>query len=331
MDALKHRDAGLKTWSGLAGRRRRPSEYEVVTANLHTRNRHPDQAYELSPAPDLPMNDWYLRHVAQSPLRHENWEDFRDPDELIYRVYTKMQDGQEDYIDGLLDEHNELGHDRDLPAEWLTALEELYTPRRYLQMALQMSAAYLVQIAPASTITACASFQDGDEFRWLSRIAYRTRELQLAHPERGFGQSERAHWESLPALQGLRELLERALATYDWGESFVAANLVAKPAADETLRQLGRAARRHGDTLLSLMVDNQLRDSERSRRWSAGLVAFALPTDGNAAVIRGWLDKWMPLAARAAETYCGALPEAGDSEAVLSALEAFHRGLNLDA
>ena len=43
---------GMKTWSGLAKKRRRPSEYEVVTTNLQTRTRHPDQAYELSPAPD---------------------------------------------------------------------------------------------------------------------------------------------------------------------------------------------------------------------------------------------------------------------------------------
>ena len=40
---------GMKTWSKLAENKRRPSEYEVVTTNLHTRNRHRDQAYELSP------------------------------------------------------------------------------------------------------------------------------------------------------------------------------------------------------------------------------------------------------------------------------------------
>ena len=154
---------------------------------------------------------------------------------------------------------------------------------------------------------------------------------RLSHPERGFGRTERATWETLPALRGLRELFERALAAYDWGESFVAINLVAKPAADETLRQLGRAARRFGDTLLSLLAENQLRDAERSRRWSAALVRFSLQHEPNAAVIRGWLDKWTPLAARAMERYCEALPEAGEPEAALSSLKAFHRGLDLEA
>ena len=323
---------GMKTWSGLAKKRRRPSEYEVVTTNLQTRTRHPDQAYELSPAPLLGMNEFYKRHVSESPLQHTDWEGFRDPDEMIYRVYTRIQDQQEQYVDGLLDEHNEIGHDATLSAAWLDVLERLYTPRRFLQMALQMGAAYLVQMAPASTITACAGFQDGDEFRWLSRCAYRARELQRAHPERGFGETERGTWEEEPAWQGFRELLEKTLATYDWGEHFVALNLVAKPAADEAHRQLGRVGRRCDDGLLGLMADNQMRDSERSRRWSAALVAFSLENEANGEVLRGWIEKWMPLARQAVAAYCGALPEQDDAaDAALAAVEAFHRSLGLDA
>ena len=319
---------GMKTWSGLAKNRRRPSEYEIVTTNLQTRNRYPDQAYELSPAPLLDMNTWYQKNVAESPLQHDDWEDFRDPDELIYRVYTRTQDGQEEYIDGLLNEHNEQGYDAELSDDWLEVLESLYTPRRYLQMALQMGAAYILQIAPASTITAAAGFQEGDEFRWLSRMAYRTRELQLAHPDRGFGKDERHHWEEGAAWQGLRELMERALATYDWGENFVALNIVAKPAADECLRQLGKTARRFRDPLLAMLADNQLRDAERSRRWSAALVEFTAGTEANRAAVRDWTDKWMALARSAIETYCGALPESdGAAEQAISAIEQYHRSL----
>ena len=254
---------GMKTWSGLAKNRRRPSEYEVVTTNLQTRTRHPDQAYELSPAPLLGMNEFYKRNVSESPLQHPDWEGFRNPDEMIYRVYTRIQDRQEQYVDGLLDEHNEIGHDAALSEAWLDVLERLYTPRRFQQMALQMGAAYLVQIAPASTITACAGFQDGDEFRWLSRCAYRARELQRTHPERGFGETERRTWEEEPAWQGFRELLEN---------------------------------------------------------------------EANADVLRGWIEKWMPLARQAVTAYCGALPEQDDAtDAALAAVEAFHRSLGLDA
>ena len=215
--------------------------------------------------------------------------------------------------------------------ERLDTLEKLYTPRRYLQAALQMSAAYILQIAPASTITACAGFQEGDEFRWMQRVAYRTRELQIAHPNRAFGKSERLHWENEPAWQGLRELMEKALIAYDWGESFVANNLVAKVAADETLRELAATARSFRDPLLASLADNQLRDSDRSRRWSAGLVKFCTDAkEENRAVISGWIEHWIPLANKAITTYCSALPESNNAaEAAISRMEAFHRSLEI--
>ena len=323
---------GMKTWSKLAKNKRRPSEYEIVTTNLQTRNRHRDQAYELSPAPDLAMNEWYRKHVFDSPLQHDDWEEFRDPDQLIYRVYTRTQDVQESYVDGLLDDHNEIDHDAGLQAEWLDVLEHLYTPRRYLQTALQMGAAYLLQIVPASTLTAASGFQEGDEFRWLQRIAYRTRELQQAHPERGFAAKEREHWEKHDALQGLRELMELTLATYDWGEAFVALNLIAKPAADETMRELGSAARHFDDHLLAALADNQMRDCDRSRRWSAALVEFCADHGDNKAVIQGWIDKWMPLAEKAVTTYCATLPESdGVADSALGRLQAYHRSLAISA
>jgi len=321
---------GMKTWSNLAKNKRRPSEYEIVTTNLQTRHRHRDQAYELSPAPDLAMNEWYRKYVFDSPLQHDDWEAFRDPDELIYRVYTRTQDVQEDYIDGLVDEHDEIEHDKTLQPAWLDTLERLYTPRRYLQTALQLGAAYIFQITPASTISAASGFQEGDEFRWLSRIAYRTRELQNAHPDRGFGVKERSYWEGDPAWQGIRELMEKVLATYDWGENFVAHNLVAKVAVDETLRELRTAARHFDDQLLASLADNQLRDCDRSRRWSTALVEFCKIIDGNEAVIVEWIEKWMPLARKAVTYYCDALPESeGLADAAIARVEAFHRSLGL--
>ena len=114
---------GLKTWSALAKNKRRPSEYEIVTTNLQTRTRHRKQAYELSPAPLVQMNEWYKKNVFDSPLEHDDWENYRDPDELVYRFYTLNQDAQEQYVDGLLDEHDELGHDAGLEGEWLAILQ----------------------------------------------------------------------------------------------------------------------------------------------------------------------------------------------------------------
>ena len=156
------------------------------------------------------------------------------------------------------------------------ALPRLYTPARYAFHTVQMASHYLVQIVPSSTIRNCATYQAADALRCVSHLAYRTAELKQTYPDSGFGTAERAAWENAAAWQGFRELMEKVLVAYDWGESFVALNLVAKPAIDEVLlRQLAATGRRQGDSLLGLIADSEYRDVQRSRIWSTALVRFS--------------------------------------------------------
>jgi toluene monooxygenase system protein E len=306
-----------KTWDHLAARRQRPNEYAIVSTNLHWRTVNPKAPFELNP--EIPMSRWYLKYCNASPLKHDDWNGFRDPDQLVYRTYNVLQDERESYVDGLLDEHERIGHDKTLSQEWVKTLARLYSPGRYLLHCVQMGSAYLVHMAPASTITICAAFQMADSLRWVSRIAYRTRELADHHPGNGFG-SERSLWENDPAWQGFRELMERALVAYDWAEAFVALNVVAKPAIDEAfLRQFGHAARQGGDALLAMLADAQLMDSERSRRWTAELVSFAIQKEGNKAVLENWTKKWLPLADKAIAEFCAHLPNSGEASAAAKA------------
>ena len=319
----------LKTWSHLAGQRRRPSEYEIVSTNLLWST---DNEVPWSLAPDVHMNEWYMKYRNTSPLKHDDWNAFRDPDEMVYRTYNIMQDGQETYVDGLVDEHNTNGHDGTLSTDWLAHLGILYTPGRYLLHAAQMGSAYLVQMAPASTIVNCAILQSADQLRWVSRIAYRTKELSQAAPDSGFGDKERGHWENHDAWQGFRELMERVLVTYDWGEHFVALNLIAKPAIDEAfVGQLGKSAVRSGDGLLRALMDAHQIDNARSRKWSKALVGFALESNGNKDVIMEWVAKWTPLGDAAIDAYCAVLPDGGDAAAnAKREAKAFRAGLGLE-
>ncbi|KVG35870.1 aromatic/alkene monooxygenase hydroxylase subunit beta [Burkholderia diffusa] len=319
----------LKTWSHLAARRRKPSEYEIVSTNLHYTTDNPDAPFELDP--NFGMALWFKRNRNASPLRHADWNAFRDPDELVYRTYNMMQDGQETYVFGLLDQFSSRGHDAMLERDWAEYLARLYTPARYLFHALQMGSAYLTQLAPASTISNCAAYQTADSLRWLTHTAYRTKELSLAFPDLGFANEERRIWEQDPAWQGWRRLIEEALVAWDWAESFVALNLVARPAVEETvLRTLGQTARQNGDTLLGLLTDAQLADAQRHRRWAGELVRMALEQDGNHAVLAAWVDKWAPLADTAIDAYCNSLPDAPDAAArARAAVSEFRRGIGL--
>jgi toluene monooxygenase system protein E len=319
----------LKTWSHLAARRRKPSEYEIVSANLLYNTRDPNAPYELSP--DMFMNRWYKEHRDASPLKHPDWNAFRDPDELVYRTYNMLQDGQEGYVYGLFNQFNDREHDKALTPEWAGMLVQVYSPCRYLFHTVQMTSAYLQQISPASTITNCAAFQAADALRWLSHTAYRTKELSLTFPGHGFGADERRHWEEDAAWQGFRELMERVLTAWDWGECFVALNLVAKPAIEEaTLRKLGEAARHNSDTLLGMLTDAQLLDAARHRRWTTALVKMALAAPGNAEAMQRWVAKWEPLADAAIDAYCAALPDVQSGAAnAKAATREFRRSLGL--
>lgn len=304
----------LKTWSHLAKRRRKPSEYEIVSTNLLYNTRDANAPYDLDP--DLAMNRWYKQYRNNSPLQHDDWNAFRDPDELVYRTYNMLQDGQETYVFGLFNQFNEREHDKGLEPQWVGTLARIYTPGRYLFHALQMASAYLQQMSPASTITNCAAFQAADSMRWLSHTAYRTKELSLIFTSKGLGEDERKYWEEDVAWQGFRVLMEKVLTTWDWGEAFVALNLVAKPAIEETvLRKLGEAGRHNGDTLLGMLTDSQLLDAARHRRWATALVKMTLEKSGNAEAIRQWIAKWEPLADKAIDAFCAVMPEVPDAAA----------------
>lgn len=298
----------LKTWSHLATRRRKPSEYEIVSTNLHFSTDNPEAPFELDP--NFGMARWFKQYRNASPLTHADWNAFRDPDEIVYRTYNIQQDGQETYVMGLFDQFSTRGHDAMLEPAWAQTLARLYTPARYLFHTLQMGSAYLSQMAPASTISNCATYQTADSLRWLTHTAYRTRELSKTFPEFGFATGERQLWEQDPAWQGWRELVERALVAWDWAESFTAFNLVVRPAVEETLlRSLGEVARQHGDTLLGLLSDAQWQDVQRHRRWAAALVRMALQTPGNREVLQVWIERWEPLADAAITAYAQALPD----------------------
>jgi hypothetical protein len=290
----------LKTWSSLGQLRRIPSEYEIVTHNLNYTNR-PNRTAALESNPTTPVNMWYLTYRDKSPLQADDWGGFRDPDEITYRKYVTMQDEQETVIEGVLDEYSAAAHDQSLSQEWVQCLATLFTPTRFPVHALQMCTAYLAQMAPASYISNCAVFGAGDLLRRVSLVAYRTRQLADAGGS-SVGTSERRTWERNEAWQPAREVLEKLLIAYDWGECFAAINLVVRPTLDEILiRQLANLAHDNNDDLTWLLLSNLAVDADRCTRWSTALAQFAIERrGGNRDVLRRWVDRWTPGAHAAA-------------------------------
>jgi toluene monooxygenase system protein E len=295
------RTRGLRTWSNFGEIRRVPSEYEINTHDCNYTYR-PNRNAPLESNPTSPANMWLLTYRDHSPLQADDWNGFRDPDELIYRKYVTMQDEQETVVEGILDEFGRVNHDQNLTAQWLQVLATLFTPIRYPSHVLQMLHAYLGQMTPTSYMTNCAAFATADMLRRVSLIAYRTRQLQLAHPDLGFASGEREIWETHPDWQPARKALEIALLAYDWGECLAAVSLVLRPTLDEVLlRQFGVVARANDDELTWLLLSNLAVDAERNTRWSVALARYAVEQrPENAAVLQRWVERWSPRADEAA-------------------------------
>jgi toluene monooxygenase system protein E len=128
----------------------------------------------------------------------------------------------------------------------------------------------------------------------------------------------------------MREAVEKLLVAYDWGEAFTALNLAVKPAfdllCDVEHAELGR---HNDDHLLALTLDQFALDSERSRDWSKALVAYAVAQrPENKEVLKGWVDKWTPLAHRGVAALAGLFgpaPHPADAAAVAARVERSHK------
>ena len=146
----------------------------------------------------------------------------------------------------------------------MALLGHAFTPSRYLCHGFQQVQAYIGYMAPSSYITNAAGFATADFLRRVTTVAYRTRELQLAHPDSGIGSAERALWEDHEAWQPARKAIEYALVSYDWAEAFTALNLVLAPTLDDVLlTQLGQVAKEHGDEETWLLTSFLAEDSRR--------------------------------------------------------------------
>lgn len=301
-DAPARKPRPRRTFSAFGDIRRMPSEYEIVT---HAQN-WTVRANRMAPFeqnPSSPANLWFLTYRDKSALQVDDWDGFRDPDALTYKSYVNLQAHSEERLQGALEAHAAAGADRELSADWVGVLARTFTPARYLYHGLQQIEAYVGYIAPSSYITNAAGFATADFLRRVTTIAYRTRELQGAHPDSGIGTNERAIWEDDAGWQPARKAVEYALITYDWAEAFTALNLVLAPTLDHALQiSFKEAAKAAGDELSWLLTTYLEADTDRRARWSGALARYAVTQrPANADVLRGWIDRWSPAADEAAK------------------------------
>jgi len=292
----------LKTYSHLAGRRRMPTEYEIVTSRLHY---YVGRGFEVN----VPISDWYKQYQDDSPLQCSDWDAFHDPRETTYTRYTALQRVKEGYVDALLTSIERPEESRGVDPTWSPVRARTLSAFRYAGHCLQMIAAYVGQMAPSGRITIAALFQAADEMRRVQRAAYGTALARLRDPE--IAAQGKAAWQSDPAWQPFRALLERLLVTYDFGESLVALNACVKPLVDLVfVTELAAEARRRSDPLWGEVLASLDEDCQWHRAWMKALLDMVRADHpDNDAVLTEWAASWVRQSEEAVRAVAGVFLE----------------------
>jgi toluene monooxygenase system protein E len=274
-----------RTYWHLEGARKKPSEYDITTSRLLY---HPARGLEVT----TPAGRFLLERQHSSTLVARDWDAFVDPRETTYAKYVREQEAKEIFVDGLFRAEGAPKPS----AEWLVLLDRLLGPLRFPIHGLQMAAAYVGHAAPSGRIVIACAFQAADEARRIQRIAYRMR--QLMDVSRDFGAKSRDAWEREPMWQPLRRCVEELLVTYEWGEAFVALNLVVKPKIDSLFTtRFARLAASSRDDVLAKTLSSLEEDHRWHREWTSALVQMCIADDAsNEARIQSIVERWTPRA-----------------------------------
>lgn len=290
------RVTGQRTYWHLEGQGRLPQHYDIVTSRLLY---YRELGFEVA----TPGAAWLQRHALESPLRG-GLQAFRDPRATTYARYVELQSERESFAEQLLQAAEEAGYDRTLAPEWVDVLDAVLPVLRYPCHALHMLVAYVAHLAPEGRVVVAGAFQAGDELRRVQHLAHRMRQLQELRAD--FGTSARAAWQGHPAWQPLRRLLEQLLVTYDFGEAWVALQLVVKPALDELFMvQFAGLARERGDRLWAELAHSLAQDCRWHREWSDALARVALAEHpDNVALVQRWITSWAQRVEQALPPLC---------------------------
>ncbi|MCI0606604.1 hypothetical protein L0156_26770 [bacterium] len=260
-----------KTYWHLQDLKKKPSEYEIVTSRLL-------YYFERSFEVNAPVGEWYGRNQKGSAFQVTDWEHFKDPRETTYTKYTDLQKRKKIFVDGIFESMDE-NYEKSLAPGYLDFFRKFVAPLRYPFHGFQMVSSYIGSMAPAGRIVIAALLQSADEMRRIQRIAYRLRQHQVTFPD---PDDSRGAWEKDASWQPLRKVVENLLVTFDWGEAFVALNLVCKPLFDQFLMTgLCRAAEEAKDDGLARIFASLEEDSVWHREWSSSLVQYVLNQNRN--------------------------------------------------
>ena len=283
----------LRTYWHLAGRKKIPDEYDIVSSRLLY---HAEKGLET----DLPLGGWQKKFQTSSPLKCTHWDDFDDPARLTYFTYVERQRESEHFIARLFESLEAEDMNKPSPAGIELQCARAMDVLRFACHGLQMLAAYVGHLAPSGKLVIMLSFQAANESRRLQTNAYR---LALLRKYRAYAPRGKNDWEKAPDWQPLRKYLEHALCTFDWAQAFAVSNLVLKPLLDDVfMYEMTAQFSRTGEALMAEIFKALQKDCEWQRNWTTAFVNFVSASQAqNRVILQNWLNEGLKPAMEALE------------------------------
>lgn len=237
--------------------------------------------------------------TESTQLRSSDWDAFRAPDRLYYRSYVRQQAESDSAVTAGFDFARRRGSLlTQLDPGWTDQLREVLPALQFPEWGLCVIHQHVTRFALSSFIAGATEFQMFDEMRHAQLFA----RLTLTFDEH-FGDFDRGKelWLHAEHFQPLRRVVEQLLATLDWGEEIIAADVLLDPllarAVDQIL--LGQAPAIPRPDLLTQVVWGAIEQDEERHR-SSGLAFLNMVADDprfgetNRAQVQAWLDRWAP-------------------------------------
>ena len=286
--------SGSRQFTYFKPKGRHPSEYEDLT--LHTQ---PDpHAFALQ--------GWFTHFVdgrdpwtpSSTALKSTDWWVFQDPSKQWQRPYVATQAEQERGLDRIIEAAKSEGLFADIDETWAkTILGKYYAAYACLEYGLFRCFSYAQREALSATVGNTCIFNAADKIRQAQDITLYGMDLTEAIP--GFSDAEaKTVWLEDPIYQGARKAVEGLMASKDWGEVVIGANLVLEPlfGALARVQLFSRFAPRNGDAVTPVILATAENDWQRNLKWTKEFVQVLLRDpehgSGNKKVIEGWITKW---------------------------------------
>ena len=274
-----------------------------------------DVTTDVQPDPDRHLTQGWIYGFAKGPggypqdwtvLRSNDWHKFLDPNEEWEQTIYRNNSNVVRQIELNLQNAKDAGAYAHWSATWTKFIAENVGAWMHAEHGLGMHVFVAIQrSAPTNMINNAVAVNSAHKLRFAQDLALYN--LDLSESIESFdGAVHKSTWQKNPCWQGVRENVERLTAVGDWAELLFAANVVYESLVGVLFRSdlMMQIAARNGDYITPTLIGAGENDYNRDLRYTRALFSMLTKDEKHAAenksTLQGWLDKWVPVSARAA-------------------------------